>query len=197
MLYKTLITTFLLIAMAVAGWYFFGQEDSLHTSAEQKKHVEKAKVNKTRSKSGLLTALPGKPFAPTFELTDDNGDAYSLSDFRGKPIIINFWATWCPPCRAELPSMNRAWKKVKNEGIEMIAVNVGEDEDTVSAFKAEHPIDFRVLLDPSAEMVSDWPIKGLPTTFVIDKEGRLVYIATGEREWDSDEILNKVRELNK
>ncbi|KAG1707597.1 Thiol-disulfide oxidoreductase ResA [Nymphon striatum] len=97
MLYKTLIAILLLVIMAVAGWYFFEPEDSSVPPAKQQKVEEQAKTSKPQSRSELLTALPDKPFAPTFELTDDNGDTHSLSDFRGKPIIINFWATWCPP----------------------------------------------------------------------------------------------------
>jgi len=147
------------------------------------------------SGSDMLTALPDKPLAPGFELPDDAGELHSLASFRGKPVIINFWATWCPPCREEMPSMNRAWDKVKNEGIEMIAVNVGEDEDTIMSFMGEYPIDFRVLLDQDAEVSSAWPIKGLPTTFVLDKEGRLAYRAIGGREWDDDKLLDIVRTL--
>lgn len=184
--YKSLIAFFLLITVALGGWFFlhYQQQESGQTPGKL-------------SKQDLLTPIREKPFAPSFELSDDKGEVYSLSDFRGKPVIINFWATWCPPCRAELPSMNRAWEKVKDQGIEMVAINVGEDAETVITFQKDHPIDFHVLLDPSGETMSQWPIKGLPTTFVIDKEGRLVYKAIGDREWDSDKLLDKVLELNK
>ena len=142
-----------------------------------------------------LTPLADKPKAPAFKLMDMDDEVHKLADYKGKPIIINFWATWCPPCREELPSMNRAWEKVKGDGIEMLAINVGEDEDTIFAFSGEYPIDFTVLLDESGKEINNWPIKGLPTTFVIDPEGRIVYQAIGGREWDDDELLELVRKL--
>lgn len=183
MLNKFLIIIFILLAIGV-GFILF-QQDKSQTPTESKQI----------SKQRLLTALADKPLAPSFELPDDNGEMHSLSDYKGKPVILNFWATWCPPCRAELPSMNRGWDKIKDDGIEMIAVNVGEDEDTIFAFMGEHPINFQVLLDQSGDMVKQWPVRGLPTTFVIDKEGHIVYRAIGSREWDSDELLDVVRQL--
>lgn len=142
-----------------------------------------------------LTPLSDKPAAPDFLLRDMDEGIHKLSDYKGKPVIVNFWATWCPPCRAELPSMNRAWKKVKDEGIQMIAINVGEDEDTIFAFSGDYPIDFTILLDETGEEINNWPIKGLPTTFVIDPQGRIAYKAVGGREWDNDKLLDLVRGL--
>lgn len=143
----------------------------------------------------LLTPLPEKQRAPALVLTDIEGVKHDIREYRGKPVIINFWATWCPPCRRELPSMNRAWKKIKAEGIVMLAVGVGEDEDSVVDFMTVHPIDFTVLLDKQAEVSAQWPVDALPTTFVLDKQGRLVYQAIGGRNWDNDKLLDRVRAL--
>ncbi len=142
-----------------------------------------------------LTPLLDKKPAPALLLTDMDGVKHDIRDYRGRPVIINFWATWCPPCRRELPSMNRAWKKIKDEGIVMLAVDVGEDEDTIFTFMADYPIDFTVLLDSSGDVTARWPVVGLPTTFVLDRKGRLVYQAIGGREWDNDSLLDKVRAL--
>ncbi len=142
-----------------------------------------------------LTRLKNEILAPDFKLSDLDGEMYSLANYRGKPLIINFWATWCPPCRAELPSMNRAWEKIKDEGINMVAINVGESEDTVFAFMGEYPIAFTVLLDETGEIINQWSVKGLPTTFILNKEGKLMYRAIGGRAWDSDELLDIVRQL--
>ncbi len=143
----------------------------------------------------LLTPLPGKKMAPALVLTDIKGVKHDIRDYRGKPVIINFWATWCPPCRRELPSMNRAWGKIKDEGIAMLAVGVGEDKDSVVDFMTDYPIDFTVLLDSQAEVSAHWPVVALPTTFVLDKQGRLVYRAIGGREWDNNQLLERVRAL--
>ncbi|HBH36292.1 MAG TPA: alkyl hydroperoxide reductase [Gammaproteobacteria bacterium] len=146
--------------------------------------------------SGEQSLMPyqGPQPAPDFELVDVDGGKHRLSDYRGKPLIINFWATWCPPCREEMPSMNRAWRKVKDE-VSMLAVNVGEDEDTIFIFSADYPIDFPVLLDRSGAVIKQWPVKGLPTTFVLDRDGNIRYTAVGAREWDDDALLEIVKGL--
>jgi len=143
----------------------------------------------------LLTPLSNKPEAPDFMLHDISENIKELDDYKGKPVIINFWATWCPPCRAELPSMNRAWKKLKDEGIEMIAVNIGEDAETISDFTKQYPIDFTILLDESSEELENWSIRGLPTTFILDPEGHVIYRAVGGRKWDDEKLLDQVRAL--
>ncbi len=155
------------------------------------------KNNNAISGSRLLSEIP-KPFsAPDTELMDMEGTKHKLSDYRGKPVIVNFWATWCPPCRAELPSMNRAWAKVKDEGIEMLAVNMGESEETIFPFTGDYPIDFTILLDENGQFALDWKVNGLPTTYIVNPDGQVVYQAVGEREWDDDKLLDMVRELKK
>ncbi|MGB5178995.1 MAG: TlpA disulfide reductase family protein [Gammaproteobacteria bacterium] len=142
-----------------------------------------------------LTAVPGMAVAPDFTLQDTSGKTHSLSDYRGRPVIINFWTTWCPPCREELPSMNRAWHLIKEEGIAMLAINMGEDEDTIFLFSADYPTDFPVLMDRSGEVIEQWPVKGLPTTYVIAPDGTIAYRAIGSREWDEKALLDRVRAL--
>ena len=142
-----------------------------------------------------MTAIPGKIMAPDFSLQDTGGKTHRLSDYRGKPVIINFWTTWCPPCREELPSMNRAWHLLEKEGIAMLALNMGEDEDTIFIFSADYPTDFPILMDQSGEVIEQWPVKGLPTTYVIAPDGTIAYRAIGSREWDDKVLLDAVRAL--
>jgi len=142
-----------------------------------------------------LTPVPGKVLAPDFTLIDTNGKQHRLSDYRGKPVIINFWTTWCPPCREELPSMNRAWHTIREEGVVMLAINMGEDEDTIFIFSADYPTDFPILMDQSGEVIEQWPVKGLPTTYVVAPDGRIAYRAIGSREWDDAGLLDKIRAL--
>ena len=142
-----------------------------------------------------LTPLPEDAVATDFALQDTEGNLHRLSDYRGKPVIINFWATWCPPCREEIPSMNRAWQALEQEGIAMLAINMGEDEDTIFIFTADYPADFPILLDRSGEVTEQWPVKGLPTTFIVGPDGRLAYRAIGSREWDDPALLDRIRAL--
>ncbi|WP_456404154.1 peroxiredoxin family protein [Thiolapillus sp.] len=144
-----------------------------------------------------LTALPDKPKAPDFALKDVEGNLHHISDYKGKVVIVNFWATWCPPCRAEMPSMQRAWEQLREEGIMMLAIDVGEDEDAVFEFTASYPVEFPLLLDTESSVSEAWKVKGLPTTFVVDQWGRKVYRAVGGREWDAPDLLDKVRALKK
>lgn len=144
-----------------------------------------------------LTALAEPVTAPDFILQDMDGVKHRLSDYKGKPVIINFWATWCPPCRAEMPSMQRAWDKIKDQNIAMLAINVGEDEDTIFTFLGDYPADFSILLDASGEVSEQWPLKGLPTTFIVSPDGKIVYQAIGGREWDDEQLLEQIRKLKK
>ncbi len=142
-----------------------------------------------------LTEIPQRPLAPDFTLRDLDGNRHRLSDYRGRVVIVNFWATWCPPCRAEMPSMQRAWERLRKEGVVMLGIDVGEDEDTVFQFTADYPVEFPLLLDQDSSVIGRWPVRGLPTTFVVDPQGRLAYRAIGGREWDDPALLEQVRAL--
>ena len=142
-----------------------------------------------------LTPLADKPLAAEFELNDIDGRLHRLSDYRGQVVIINFWATWCPPCRAEMPSMQRAWEILKPKGIIMLGIDVGEDEDTIFTFTANYPVEFPLLMDQDSSTISDWPVRGLPTTFIVDPQGRIIYRAIGGREWDEPGLLAAIEAL--
>jgi peroxiredoxin len=136
-----------------------------------------------------------RPPAPDFRLEDLDGHVHQLSALRGRPVIVNFWATWCPPCREEMPSMQRAWAQLRDQGVLMLAINVGESADQVFQFTADYPVTFPLLLDSDGAVSGEWPIKGLPTTFVVDPQGRIAYRAIGGRQWDAPELLDPVLAL--
>jgi peroxiredoxin len=135
--------------------------------------------------------------APAFELPDIDGKRHRLEDYRGKVVVLNFWATWCPPCRYEMPSMERARQKLAGEDIVILAVNVGEDADTIFEFTGNYPVEFPLLLDQQGTVIKQYPVVGLPTTYIIDPHGRVSHRAVGSREWDDDELLNELRGLLK
>lgn len=144
-----------------------------------------------------LQVVADRPPAPDFTLKDLDDAAISLADFRGKVVIVNFWATWCPPCRTEIPSMQRAWPLLRENDVVMLAVHVGGDADRIWAFIADYGIEFPVLIDPASKAADQWPMVGLPTTFVVDPDGGIAYRAIGGREWDDPELLKLVYGLKK
>lgn len=142
-----------------------------------------------------LYQVPGMPEAPDFVLTDIDGTVHALSAYRGKVVLVNFWATWCPPCREEMPAMQRAWQLLREENVVFLAVDIGEDEDTIFQFTVDYSVDFPLLMDIDSSVIQKWPVRGLPTTFIIDKQGRIIYRAIGARRWDAVGMLDKIRAL--
>lgn len=154
----------------------------------------------TAAETGKVQTLPplNKPFAaPDFALKGEDGKTYRLSDYRGKVVVLNFWATWCPPCRYEMPSMERAHVKTRDENIAILAVNVGEDDTTVFAFTGQYPVSFPLPLDQDGSVIAKYPVIGLPTTFIIDPRGQVTHRAIGGREWDDDRLLGQLRQMLK
>jgi peroxiredoxin len=143
-----------------------------------------------------LHAVADRPMAPEFTLADMDGVMHRLSDYRGQVVIVNFWATWCPPCREEMPSMQRAWEQIKDEDMVILAIDVGEDEDTIFTFTADYPVEFPLLLDLDSGVIQEWPVRGLPTTFIVDPQGRIAYRAIGTRDWEDPALLDTLRKLH-
>ena len=127
-------------------------------------------------------AAPGR-FAPNFSLKDLNGKVRHFSDYRGKLVIVNFWATWCPPCRMEIPSMERAYEKLKNRGFVILGIDVGENWSSVAPFAEQMKMKYPVLLDRNSTVSRKWGMIGLPTSYVIDPHGRVVDVLVGGRNW--------------
>lgn len=142
-----------------------------------------------------LHPITDKRPAPTFALYDLNDKQHKLEDYRGKVIIVNFWATWCPPCRQEFPSMDQAYKQLKRDDIVMLAIDVGEDGDTIFEFTADYPVTFPILMDMDAQITQQYGVIGLPTTYIIDPQGRLVYQVIGTRDWTDPHLLKALQAL--
>jgi thiol-disulfide isomerase/thioredoxin len=146
-----------------------------------------------RAQGRGMTALPAAVAAPALRLPDSDGKLVDLAGFRGKVVLVNFWATWCPPCRKEFPSLARVRKRFKSAEFEVLAVNVGEDPDMVFSFTGT--TEFPVLFDRDSKAMGRWPVKGLPTTFLVDREGRLALKAVGGREFDDPSIVATIKQL--
>ncbi len=154
-------------------------------------------ITSSSEKTQPLYPVPNSPPAVDFKLKDSDGNVYQLKQYRGRVVIVNFWTTWCPPCRFELPSMERAYKQLKKDGVEILAINVGENADTIFTFTADYPVSFPLLMDIDSSVINDYPVVGLPTTYIVDTNGRLVYRAVGTREWDDADLLKQIKALVK
>ena len=126
----------------------------------------------------------GQP-APDFELETLDGETVRLSDYRGAPVALNFWATWCLPCVLEIPALNAAARDYADEGLVVLSIDVQEPRDTVAPFAREHEIAYTVLLDRTGEVADAYEIVGMPTTLWIDADGVLRSVDHGVQTADS------------
>ena len=135
---------------------------------------------------GLMEEASGDQ-APDFVLPDLDGKLWQLSQAQGQALLINFWATWCEPCRREMPALSRLHEAMAGQGFQVIGIHVGPSAE-IEGFLEETPVGFPILVDADLAL-ADWKVPMLPATFLIDREGRARYWAIGEREWDSPEAV--------
>jgi len=145
------------------------------------------------------TAAELKPWtggaAPELALEDLRGKTVRLADYRGSVVVVNFWATWCEPCRAEMPSMDRLKRALDGKPFQVLAVNVAEPLSRIENFAATMPLGFPLLRDRDSSVARTWQAKVLPASFVIGKDGRIRYFAYGELDWSSEPVKAKISEL--
>jgi thiol-disulfide isomerase/thioredoxin len=132
---------------------------------------------------------------PSLALADLDGHHAELAQWRGRVVIVNFWATWCIPCKDELPSLQRLRDKLNGKPLEVITVNFGEFPERARSFVEKEHLALPVLLDTQKEVASAWGVGGLPMTFVLDASGRARYRAFGELDWSTGEPLALVEKL--
>ncbi len=131
--------------------------------------------------------------APDFTLTNMQGEKVSLSQLRGKVVILNFWATWCPPCREEMPSMEQLYRDFKEKGLILLAINVEENgEQAVSKFLQRTPYSFPILLDKDGIAQNAYGVFRFPESFIIDRDGVVVEKIIGGRDWLSGQTFKLI-----
>jgi peroxiredoxin len=144
----------------------------------------------------LLLANRGPRLAPDFAVPDLAGKAVRLSGFRGKVVLLNLWTTWCPPCREEMPSMERLYARLRDREFELLAVSQDEDgRQVVEPFVRELRLSFPVLIDPERQVGDRYGVWGYPETFVIDRNGYVVERVIGPRDWASQESVAALEAL--
>lgn len=144
--------------------------------------------------AGELKPWSGGP-PPALTLSDTADARHSLADYRGRVVILNFWASWCEPCREEMPSLNRLKRAFAGKPVAVLAVNMGEGEGRVGEFLKSVPVEFPILLDRNSQVAKAWRVRLLPTTFIIGRDGRILYSYAGERDWADAEVRAKIGAL--
>jgi thiol-disulfide isomerase/thioredoxin len=131
----------------------------------------------------------------TFTLSDLRGQSKTLSDYNGKVVLVNFWASWCPPCIKEMPAMVRLKQQLNERPFEILALNVGEKKYRVWKFVKLIEFDLPVLLDESSDTSRNWGVETLPTSFLLDADGRVRYRVRGDPDWDDPDTIAVIEQL--
>lgn len=141
-----------------------------------------------------LAEWAGGP-TPALRLQDLDGKPHALEDYRGKVVLVNFWATWCEPCREEMPSIERLRAALAGRPFAVLAVNLAEPESRVRGFLRQVPLAFPVLLDHDRAVAKAWKARYLPATFIVGPEGRVRYSYFGELDWSRDSVRSAIAAL--
>lgn len=164
-------TAILILTIAIfTGAYYIVNNYTKHT---KDKTVRKFS-NETKSNSSWINPSSLKKKAIDFELEDINGNKISLEQLKGKKVFLNFWATWCPPCRLEMPELEKLYQETKDTDLVILAIDLGEDQETVKSFIKQNNYNFTVLLDSVQEVADNYKINSIPTSFFIDEDGYIV-----------------------
>jgi thiol-disulfide isomerase/thioredoxin len=143
---------------------------------------------------GVLKAWSGGP-TPALSLKDLEGRVHALESYRGKVVLVNFWATWCAPCLEEMPSIERLRQSLAGRPFAVLAVNLAEPDARVQAFLAKVPLGFPVLMDREAAAARAWKARMLPATFIVGPDGRVRYSHVGELDWSREPVRRQIAAL--
>jgi len=157
--------------------------------------ISMAKHSLPKTPKGIIKLTPYP--APNIQLKDIDGQKFDLSDTRKHWVFVHFWASWCVPCRKEMPTIQKMWGQLKKEGLKIVLINTSEDEDTVFNFLGIYAPDIRALMDKDGQVTEKWQPRGLPATYLVDPDGLVRYQALGGRPWETKTYLTFLRNLLK
>lgn len=143
---------------------------------------------------GILV-LNGRP-APALKLADMEGKTVDLATLRGQWVLVHFWASWCGPCRKEMPTLDQLSKTIPTQKFRILLINTAESDDEVFSFLPTVSPDLNALMDRDGKVTERWQPRGLPSSFIVDPQGRLRYLALGGRDWMSIPYLDFVKQLS-
>ena len=144
--------------------------------------------------AGELKSVPPSP-AHELALKDVDGREHALGQYKGKVVVVNFWATWCPPCVEEMPSLQRLQDRLGRDGLVVLAVSIGDSEEKIRDFLARVPVRFTILRDRDMGVARMWKARGIPTTYVLDTEQIVRYSAVGELDWSAQGVIDTLTPL--
>ena len=147
--------------------------------------------------AGELIPVPGNPPAEALALKDLGGHTHRLENYRGKVVLLNFWASWCTPCLLEMPSLQQLQDEFSGTPFTILAVNVQESRERVWRFRQLLDLDFIVLLDTDGSAAGDWDVSLYPTSYLIDTAGNIRFVSYGPRDWYSEEVYREIEVLQK
>lgn len=133
--------------------------------------------------------------AQNFTLRDVDGEKFELEDARGNWVFLHFWASWCGPCRQEMPAIQQLADALTDDSFQIVMINTAEDEDTIFEFLASIGVELNSLMDADGQVTESWKPRGLPTTFLISPKGEIKYQAIGGRDWNNSEYISFIRQL--
>lgn len=170
-------------------------QNSAKRARQAVKQFKKRAQDGIHSNSAGLGKIDGESVAPTLRLGTIGGEEIDLLRLRGKVVLVNFWATWCPPCIEEIPSLGRLTTQLSGKPFRIVGVDVGETEEQVRRFLNKVPAAYPVMMDPDGVTITPWKIRAFPTSYVVDKAGRLRYGYFGGLAWDDEKVVTLIEKL--
>ena len=191
---KKLVPVILLAALLIWGIYDVVNKNNINNESVGKINTNTEVI--TDKNDEIKIGLEKGNLAPDFELTTLDGRKVKLSDYRGKKVILNFWATWCPPCRAEIPDMEKFYSSYKDKDIVILGVNLTkaeQDQTSVKSFIKEYRVTYPILLDKESLAAEMYQVSAIPTSYIIDPQGTIIQKIVGPMDFETMKSLLSIR----